>query len=1080
MLCTCVSVAQTLPLSSFRENGKCEVIEFQNGVKVVVSEAANDIAGIKLTIDPATVAGKRLTLHGETNFDVASTVERYTGAKIRFDWSSGSKPRSGGGGVGFGTGRKENYAFSGSVDIPYDAKSVYLSIGIQKSTGSFELRNLVIEIGKDTLLNLENFANMGYADDIAGDGKGGWCDQGPSNDARHFYERHKEYAGVPFHVILRGRNDGKAVATFTGHEFPNPLEKIRFDLNKTDARGEILSLLHASNFCSENNDRVGIIELVGINGGKQEIPVVCKRDIWNWRSPIPQDNCLPAAIWNTPGGERGVFRSDFRIDPKLGKLASITFRKGESQANWLLLGATLCVEKYSKPPLKTYRFTGDYRPIAQSAGTQVKKGSILDLSFLTVDAPAGSKGRVIRTPAGLLAFEKEPGTTVRFAASNNMAMFLLDELKDKASIERFAEEYVRTGYNMIRLHFTGEAMLQKATVPLDFDPEMLDRLEYLIAQLKKHGIYINWDVMCGRVGFLPQSAAADASLNYKLNILFNPEVRANWAAGLRKLLTHRNPYTGLTLIEDPVLAMIVCYNEQEIPLVLSAGKASLAQGLPRWREFLRTRYGSIDAWQKAWGKATGNCRSFEDIPILTPQDTRGKDRRSVDVAEFLNEVEAETFAFFLEELRKINYRGLVSNYNLGRQLRYTFLRSAGDFAAMNGYFAHPQQNRRAVPGHSSLPEGAPDFRSVAAIQIAGLPMVVTEHGHGFWNRYRYEHAFTMGGYGSLQDFSGITTHSHPLTFNPKPQPIRTFVNYTDPVVSAGELLLTLLYRRGDFKPSESIVHFQLDRQTLFQPEYANNALDDKQQYLALLTRINQTGAGNVVPAASGGAEMTFPALGSAGIELDAVGGAGAVRVLAGESTFSLPETIRAMKEKGLLPRDNRTDPGNGIYESSTGELYMDTGKKYLMLDSPRTQGICAPAGSAGRMRDFEVRSMTVNGCVAASAMDGEKSLRDAGRVLISVITNAVNSGMTFDDEALFHVQSFGSPPVLWECGKFSLALRNRNTSMKCFALGLDGERRSEIPITVGNGVLEIEIDTTALPNGPAVFFELVTSGEKER
>ena len=52
---------------------------------------------------------------------------------------------------------------------------------------------------------------MGFKDEKANDGKGGWSDQGAGNDAANFKYNQKEFAGIPFHITDPGRNEGKSV-----------------------------------------------------------------------------------------------------------------------------------------------------------------------------------------------------------------------------------------------------------------------------------------------------------------------------------------------------------------------------------------------------------------------------------------------------------------------------------------------------------------------------------------------------------------------------------------------------------------------------------------------------------------------------------------------------------------------------------------------------------------------------------------------------------------------------------------------------------------------------------------------------
>ena len=61
--------------------------------------------------------------------------------------------------------------------------------------------------------------------------------------------------------------------------------------------------------------------------------------------------------------------------------------------------------------------------------------------------------------------------------------------------------------------------------------------------------------------------------------------------------------------------------------------------------------------------------------------------------------------------------------------------------------------------------------------------------------------------------------------------------------------------------------------------------------------------------------------------------------------------------------------------------------------------------------------------------------------------------------------------MLLETGTLELTL-DCSAKLKCFALGIDGERREELPLHIGGGRIRLAINTAKLRNGPALYFEL--------
>lgn len=223
-------------------------------------------------------------------------------------------------------------------------------------------------------------------------------------------------------------------------------------------------------------------------------------------------------------------------------------------------------------------------------------------------------------------------------------------------------------------------------------------------------------------------------------------------------------------------------------------------------------------------------------------------------------------------------------------------------------------------------------------------------------------------------------------------------------------------------------------------------------------------------------ELILPALGGSGIVFQTnAGGAGYMRSIEKKSLdFNFNATIAALKKAGDLPSGNRSDFKKGIFESSTGELYLDAPREFLSVDTPRFQGVCAKAGVQIKLTDVEIQQLTTRGCLAVVGVDRFEPLKTARRIVVVYATNAFNSGTVFADADHRIRLNEGSTPVLLETGSFSLRLCNRNAArFKCYALGLDGARLSELPLTVKKDFVELNVNTAELPHGPGLYFELI-------
>ena len=138
----------------------------------------------------------------------------------------------------------------------------------------------------------------------------------------------------------------------------------------------------------------------------------------------------------------------------------------------------------STPPAGWFVFT---MPGLDSSPTPI------DLSGLNAN-PAGTDG-YIRAKDGHLVDGR--GRRVRFFATNLTATACFPE-KDDAP--RIAARLRKLGFNLVRLHFMdidAPNGLFKGDMKT-FDADQVDRLDFLVAELKKAGIYINLNLHVAR------------------------------------------------------------------------------------------------------------------------------------------------------------------------------------------------------------------------------------------------------------------------------------------------------------------------------------------------------------------------------------------------------------------------------------------------------------------------------------------------------------------------------------------------------------------------------------------------------
>lgn len=247
-------------------------------------------------------------------------------------------------------------------------------------------------------------------------------------------------------------------------------------------------------------------------------------------------------------------------------------------------------------------------------------GTALDASPLN-QVPAGALGRV-RIEKG--QFVDGSGARLRFWGANLGAQQAFPRDAEEARL--IARRLSTGGVNIARLHHldntwgigTGGSLWRADRKDhLEFDPTQLSRLHRLIAELKAEGIYSNVNLKVSKSlseedGF-PASIKQVPDFQKRVDIFQRRmiDLQKDYA---RRLLTTKNPFTGLSLIEDPAVAVIELNNENSL---LGFWTRDLGRGTHRfaepfrteleglWNNWLGSHYADVASLEKAWAPGAG-------------------------------------------------------------------------------------------------------------------------------------------------------------------------------------------------------------------------------------------------------------------------------------------------------------------------------------------------------------------------------------------------------------------------------------------------------------------------------------------
>jgi hypothetical protein len=663
-------------------------------------------------------------------------------------------------------------------------------------------------------------------------------------------------------------------------------------------------------------------------------------------------------------------------------------------------------------------------------------GSALDMSFL-LDAPAGTHGFL--TVRGD-RFVFEDGTPARFWGGN---LFGEANFPDKADAERLADIVSRSGANILRLHhldvvapWTDKVVQrslfggQQPETTRKLDPTMLDRFEYLIHRLKERGVYVFVSHLSSRMvrpgdGFPgPWEAAEEIGWGLKFEGMFDPFLIELQKEYLQALFTHVNPYTGLALVDDPVLAMTEVVNENTTLWPQEEGAFALDTDYYRemlqaqFNGWLRREVGDRDQLAARWAPGVGEAGlGVEEDPthdsVTLPPTYRNPERhhfsaaRVRDTFRFLAELQGDYFDTMQAHLEKVGLRVPLAGSNhwtddvvdLHQNARF-------DYVDRHEYWTHPQGSYNYEKGQGIDPR--PLVKDARGGMIAGLarrrvygkPYTVSEWHACLPNPYRAEGTPIMAAYASFQDWHpmhyaywGVTARA--------PEMINSFEVMFDPTQVNLIPASALLFQRRDVAEAPTGYFDTVMPDRLLDPFRGV----ERHPEVALVGRYGLAFLDLAVPAAND------------------------VRLLR-----------QALMEDAAA------------HESATGELTWDAGRGLVTVDTPRTQGVVGFAGHAPvgtRAATFELE--TPFAVVLLSSLDGEP-LTDSKRVLVSTAADARWTGVKVSENG-DEILSTGRWPFLMQPVEGRVVLKGAGPAV-VHRLATNGERLGQLAVeTTPEGLL---------------------------
>lgn len=712
---------------------------------------------------------------------------------------------------------------------------------------------------------------------------------------------------------------------------------------------------------------------------------------------------------------------------------------------------------------------------------EVAEGNALDFSALVEAGPAGRHGWAVVLADGHIGFENRREPQRFFSAS-----FALSAgsggIPDKAESMRIVTQLRRTGYNAVRLHFIDAWLMSGQSKDFDFDPAKLDRLHYFLSQLKANGIYWVIDILDSDNGayggVYPHRWVKKHNL--RLDFYTDEDKRNHWLRLTKDIFAAKNPYTGVSTLQDPALIGVILINEggiAELTYRSAPGgftKSYSPKFAPLFTAWLRTRYDNDAQLKSAW---RGESRAGESLStaVKLPESLRGNDVRTRDFMRFIVELEHDAFRWMTDKVRSLGYKGLVTAFNNWGFNQSDLSRSAADWVDMHSYHVNPSKfvsKGSRVPQTSAIANAARFVRELTNARQWGKPFSVTEYGQPFWNSWRRESIALVPSYAALQEWDLITLfaeNSIQLDYLPSPYSRKSAIYPygvgADPILRTGERLAALLFKRGDVKPSPNEIHVLLDPETVFKESGGWGQLSEPVSRLGFLSAIGLDIGSK--PELLGPNTYVIDKNASASGLLGKASNVATRLGFSGSGNDRREELIQS----GLLPKSNLTDFSEPVFQSDTGELFLDVPRKRFSVRSAKTVLAVLPEGQA-TVGILSVHQPSVPVLVALSSIDGAP-VESSKRMLLFVLTDAMNSGMKFADASRTELVTLGQLPALLQRVSVKIDIKTKSPGpFKAYALSLAGKRRDTIPTAASDGV-SFTLDTGTLQQGPTTVFEIV-------
>lgn len=670
------------------------------------------------------------------------------------------------------------------------------------------------------------------------------------------------------------------------------------------------------------------------------------------------------------------------------------------------------------------------------------EGTALDASFI-LDEYAGVHG-AIHTEGEDFVFAD--GTKAHFNGVNVCARANFPSYEDA---EKMATRIARMGFNLVRFHQlelgSSNNIFGKGTVTstMQIDPGQQDKLFYFMNELKKRGVYFYIDLLTYRTKAVNdpiEDVAVGSGWQQQGHI--TPDLIGIQKQYINQLINTKNPYTGMTLAEDPAFVLASIVNENGLYHI---GPGTFTGIHEEWMNayfasWLGSRYSSSDqmlreAWAESGKVGLKEGESIENrtvnilgneqygIPEIFTQENYST-KRINDTWEFLMQMTRNYYADITNYIKnelgaKCMITGTPTSATTEYMATLRINKEQMDFTDSHSYQSHPLNGLWFEPGSSSWNDAELQtpylFEYIAGNRVQNQPFVISEWNEGLTNDFHSEMPIMMATFAAWQNWN-------PIQFTLMSDPPSTTKGVVDCFEIYEDPGNTVLWPTGNL-----IFH----RREIPEPtvEYYNAFTQQE----ALTAQMKQP---------LGYYQFLFGKYGIAFSDMPDFD--------ANKSSSTASSTFHSsfLKDSGIGFTFGKKDGDNRSFTVDTD--YTNSVTAFM----PNTT------------YDFGESQISFTNSFANVAITSvtNESLASSDRLLISTVARSRNTGETFqysltsNGALASEIVSCGTAPVLAEPVNATVTLKNVSENVAVYALNSHGERTAVVPVSKSGSNVTVNLD----------------------